>query len=67
MDFQRNIGFILVIENYFETEWTIKGAVCIVKVMFKPVLQLKIALQIIRFSVITVGVTTGIYRTQQCK
>lgn len=46
MDFQRNIGFILVIENYFETEWTINNAVCIIKVMFKQVLQLKIAVKI---------------------
>lgn len=46
MDFQRNIEFILVIENYFETEWTISNAVCIVKVMFKQVSQLKIAVKI---------------------
>lgn len=70
MDFQTNIGFILVIENYFETEWTINNAVCIIKVMFKQVLQLKNAVKITHctfFYIITVGVTTGIYRTQQYK
>ena len=45
MDFQRNTGFVLVIENCFQTEWTINNAVCIVKVMFKQ-LQLKIAIKI---------------------
>lgn len=46
IDFQRNIGFIIVIENCFETDWTINNVVCIVKVMLKQILQLKIAVKI---------------------